>query len=95
LPAHTEQVALGAGREIGRQTADDRTGHLAPSAGLGDGCDRLLGVRDSALPGAPERHAHGLWASPSAQRSGAKTSSVNTDMLSHDDAARVVAQAAS
>jgi hypothetical protein len=39
---------------------DDRTGYLAPRAGLVDRDDRLVGVRDSALARAPERHPHGL-----------------------------------
>jgi len=60
LPAHTEQVALSAGREVGSQPADDRASYLTARARLVDRNDRLFGIRDATLSCALERQAHGL-----------------------------------
>ena len=60
MPAHTEQVALSAGREVGSQPADDRASYLTARARLVDRDDRLFGVRDTALPCALECQTHGL-----------------------------------
>jgi hypothetical protein len=51
---------LSAGREVGSQPADDRSSDLTAGAGLVDRSDRLVGIRDSALPRTSERDADRL-----------------------------------
>jgi hypothetical protein len=51
---------LSSSREVGRQPADDRASYLTARARLVDHDDRLFGIRDTALPCALERQAHGL-----------------------------------
>jgi hypothetical protein len=60
LPAHAKEVPLRPSRKVGGQPADDRASYLAPRARLVDCDDRFFGIRDTTLPGALERQAHGL-----------------------------------
>jgi len=60
LPAHAKKVAFGASRKVRRQLTDDGANYRTARTRLVDGDDRLVGVRDPALPRALERQANRL-----------------------------------